>query len=448
MVLMLPKLCLLLGCAALACGAQPQKVFPYEYSQEDLPNGLRLITVPTDYANIVAVYIVVQTGSRNEVEPGHTGFAHLFEHLMFRGTQKYPPEKYNQTLNRIGASSNASTSDDLTVYHTTFSKEDLDTVLAMEADRFQHLKYAEPEFKTESLAVLGEYNKNSASPFSKLNEVMHDTAFDKHTYKHTTMGFLKDIQDMPNQYEYSLKFFDRYYRPEYTTIIVVGDVKAKAVRAMVDKYWGEWKRGSYKPEIPVEPAQNGPRTAHVDWPSPTLPIVSVGFKAPAYNDATKDRRPRWTRSRTWPSPTRPTFTRSWWYRNRRRMRIFGNAPSSVDPSLFEITARVKKAEDVDYVRDRILETVKAFQEKPVDAARLDTVRKRLRYQVALSMDNSDTIAQILSYYVALKRTPETMNALYDQYAKLTPEDVQQAAAKLLVEKGRTMVTLTGPGGAK
>ena len=159
---MIPKLCLLLGCAVLAGGAQPQKVFPYEYSQEDLPNGLRLITVPTDYANIVAAYIVVQTGSRNEVEPGLTGFAHLFEHLMFRGTAAYPPQKYNQTLNRMGAASNASTSDDFTVYHTTFSKEDLDTVLAMEADRFQHLKYAEPEFKTESLAVLGEYNKNSA----------------------------------------------------------------------------------------------------------------------------------------------------------------------------------------------------------------------------------------------------------------------------------------------
>src|SRR4029077_14378843 len=168
MVLMLTKFCLLLGCAALACGAQPQKVFPYDFSQEDLPNGLRLVTVPTDYANIVAVYIVVQTGSRNEVEPGLTGFAHLFEHLMFRGTPQYSTERYNQALNRIGAASNASTSDDLTVYHTTFSKEDLDPVMAMEADRFQHLKYAEPELKTESLAVLGEYNKKSASPFSKL----------------------------------------------------------------------------------------------------------------------------------------------------------------------------------------------------------------------------------------------------------------------------------------
>jgi zinc protease len=146
----------------------------------------------------------VQTGSRNEVEPGHTGFAHLFEHLMFRGTEKYPPEKYEEVLKHAGAASNAFTTDDFTAYHTTFSKEDLEAILMMEADRFQHLKYGEPQFKTESLAVLGEYNKNSADPANKLFEVLQDTAYDRHTYKHTTMGFLKDIQDMPNQYDYSL----------------------------------------------------------------------------------------------------------------------------------------------------------------------------------------------------------------------------------------------------
>ena len=444
---MVPKLLLLFGCAAMAFGAQPAKIFPYAYTQEDLPNGLRLVTVPTDYANIVAVYIVVQTGSRNEVEPGLTGFAHLFEHLMFRGTPQYSTERYNQTLNGIGAASNASTSDDLTVYHTTFSKEDLDPVMAMEADRFQHLKYAEPEFKTESLAVLGEYNKNSASPFSKLNEVMQDTAYDRHTYKHTTMGFLKDIQDMPNQYEYSLKFFDRYYRPEYTTIIVVGDVKAKAVRAMVDKYWGAWKRGSYHPDVPAEPPQDGARTAKVDWPSPTLPIVAVAFKGPAYNDATKETAALDALASLAFSNTSDLYQKLV-VQEQKADAISGNAPGNVDAGLFEITARVKKVDDLDYVRDQILGTVKAFQDKPVDAAKLDTVRKRLRYQVALSMDNSDTIAQILAYYVALKRTPETMNALYDQYAKLTPEDIRQAAAKYLVEKSRTIVTLTGAGGVK
>src|SRR3978361_22105 len=106
---MLAKLFTIGWCAAALPAQGPQKVFPDSYAPEELPNGLRLVTVPTDYPNIVATYIVVQTGSRNEVEPGHTGFAHLFEHLMFRGTAQYPPEKYNQTLNRFGAASNAST---------------------------------------------------------------------------------------------------------------------------------------------------------------------------------------------------------------------------------------------------------------------------------------------------------------------------------------------------
>jgi zinc protease len=444
---MLQKLLLLASAALVVCAQPARKIFPYSYTQEDLPNGLRLVTVPTDYPNIVAVYIVVATGARNEVEPGHTGFAHLFEHLMFRGTPKIPAEKYNQMLNQIGASSNASTHDDYTVYHTTFSKEDLETVMMMEGDRFQNLKFPEAEHKTESLAVLGEYNKNSASPFSKLYEVMQETAYQRHTYQHTAMGFLKDIQDMPNQYEYGLKFFDRYYRPEYTTIIVVGDVQPQAVRALTDKYWGEWKRGSYHPDVPVEPPQEGPKAKNVAWPSPTLPLLAIAFKGPAYNDSTADTAALDALAELAFSSTSDLYQKLV-VQEQKADSISGNSPGEVDPSLFVITARVKKAEDVEYVRDRILATVKEFQEKPVEAARLDRVRKRQRYQVALSMDNSDTIASILSFYVALKRSPETMNALYDQYEILRPEDVQRAAQKYLVENARTTVTLAGPGGAK
>ncbi|HEY1338353.1 MAG TPA: pitrilysin family protein [Bryobacteraceae bacterium] len=446
---MVLKTSLLTACAALAFAAQmgQQKILPYAYTQEDLPNGLRLVTVPTDFPNIVASYIVVQTGSRNEIEPGHTGFAHLFEHLMFKGTEAWPQAKYQEALDRMGAASNASTTDDFTVYYTTFSKEDLETVMKMEADRFQHLKYTEPEFKTETLAVLGEYNKNSSSPFSKLEEVMADTAFTAHTYKHTTMGFLKDIQDMPNQYEYSLKFFDRYYRPEYTTILLVGDVKPKTARDLADKYWGAWKHGEYKPTIPVEPPQEEPKTAHIDWPSPTLPVVTIGFRAPAFTDDTKDTAALAALAQLAFSPSSDLYQKLV-VQEQKVDSLGASAPFNVDPSLFDITARVKKTEDVDMVRDRILETVKEFQEKPVDAARLDAVRKRLRYSAALSMSSSDAIAAMLARFVALRRTPEAMNRLYDEYAKLTPEDVQQAASKYLVEKSRTIVTLTGPGGGK
>ncbi len=427
----------------------PQKIFPYSYSQEDLPNGLRLVTVPTEYPNIVATYIVVQAGSRNEVEPGHTGFAHLFEHLMFKGTEKYPHARYEDTLKRIGAASNAFTSNDYTCFYTVFSKEDLATVLAMEADRFQNLKYSEAEFKTESLAVLGEYNKNSSNPMARLSEVIFDTAFDRSTYKHTTMGFLKDIQDMPHQYEYSLKYFGRYYRPEYTTILVVGDVKPKPVRELVDKYWGAWKHGDYSPAIPAEPPQQGARTAHVDWPTATLPIVAIAFKGPAYDDASKDMAALDALAFLAFSASSELYQRLV-IREQKLDTLSGSAPGSVDPGLFDIIARVKQAGDMDYVRDQILAAIRTFQERPVDAARLEAVKMRLRYQAAMRMTSSDAVAQVAASYVALRRTPESMNRLYDLYARLTPEDVQNAASKYLVESARTIVTLTGPasGGAQ
>jgi zinc protease len=437
--------------AALAFAAQsPPKIFPYPYSQEDLPNGLRLVTVPTGFPDIVAVYIVVGTGSRNEVEPGHTGFAHLFEHLMFKGTEKFPAAKYDDAIRRIGAASNAFTTDDYTCFYTTFSKEDLDAVLMMEADRFQNLRYSEPEFKTEALAVLGEYNKNSSSPFRKVQEALFDAAFDASPYKHPTMGFLKDIQDMPNQYQYSLQFFDRYYRPEYTTILLAGDVKARATRLLVEKYWGGWKRGGYKPDIPAEPPQKEPRAGHVDWPVPTSPIVIIGFKAPAYDDSTRESAALDALAELAFSANSDLYQKLV-VAEQKADQLYGGVSDHIDPTLFQITARVRKQGDLDYVRDRILEAIRGFQEQPADAARLDTVRKHLRYSLAMRMESSDAIAGILASYVALRRTPETLNRQFEQYARLTPEDVQKAAAKYLVETRRTIVTLTpaaASGGAR
>jgi predicted Zn-dependent peptidase len=264
------------------------RILPFDAAERTLPNGLRVIVVPTGFPNIVSLQIPVQTGSRNEVEPGKSGFAHFFEHMMFRGTKAFPPEAYQAILTKAGARQNAFTSDDFTNYHTTFAREDLETILKVEADRFQNLDYSLEAFKTESRAVLGEYNKNSANPIQKLVEVQRENAFKVHTYRHTTMGFLKDIEDMPNQFEYSKVFFDRWYRPEYTTVIVAGDVKADEVLPLVEKYWGPWKAGTYKVDVPVEPQPSGPVVAHVPWTAPTLPWVSVAFRLPAFTEASRE----------------------------------------------------------------------------------------------------------------------------------------------------------------
>ena len=432
---------LIIGLAMPLIASQSNKIFPYKYFTDDLPNGLRVITVPTDYPNIVALYIVVGTGSRNEVEPGKSGFAHLFEHLMFRGTDKFPTAKYEDIMKKAGADSNAYTSDDRTVYNTVFSKEDLDQIMLVEADRFQNLKFPVDQFKTETKAVLGEYNKNVASPVRKLYEVARDTAYQAHTYKHTTMGFLSDIENFPNMYDYSLEFFQRYYRPEYTTIVVVGDANHENVMQLVNKYWATWQRGSYVPKIPSEPEQAKELTAKVDWPTPTLPWVMVSYKGPAYSDVEKDQATMDLISALGFSANSELYQRLV-IKEQKIDTLFSDFEDHRDPYMLSVIARVKDPKDVDYVRSEIIKTFDSFKSTSVQKAKLDAVKSNLKYSFALSMDNSEAIAAALAPYIALRRTPETLNKVYDLYGTITPNDVQAMARKYFVDRHRTVVTLS------
>lgn len=416
------------------------KVFAFDYDQYDLDNGLRLITVPLPYPHVVAAHIVVGAGSRNEVEPGKSGFAHFFEHMMFRGTPEYPPAKYEAVLQETGASSNAYTDDDRTVYHTTVTNEDLEIILAMEADRFRNLAYPLEDFRTEALAVYGEYNKDSTEPLHKMFEVLRDAAFDVHTYKHTTMGFLADIVEMPNHYDYSRQFFDRFYRPEYTTIVICGDVTPQRSRALVERHWGPWQRGGYRCEVPAEPAPAAARERRIEWQTPTLPHLLLGWRGPAYDDAKKDAPALDLISFLAFSETSDLFQKLVIDEQSVDVLWSSNA-DHVDPYLFTVLARVKDPAQVAGVRRDIEATLERFREEPVDAQRLENVKKHLRYRFALGMNNAEAVASTLAHYVSLRRTPETINRLYDVYESLTPEDVMQIARRYFVESGRTAVTL-------
>jgi zinc protease len=187
-------------CVAMA-SAQTPDILPFHATETTLANGLKVIVVPTGFPNLVSIQIPVQAGSRNEVEPGKSGFAHFFEHLMFRGTPNNPPARFRD--HEGGGRDNAGTGDDFTRYYSTFAKEDLETIVGLYADMFQHLSYAEADFKTEARAILGEYNKNSAEPLEKLFEVQRDRFYQIHTYKHTTMGFIKDIRYAEQEIAYS-----------------------------------------------------------------------------------------------------------------------------------------------------------------------------------------------------------------------------------------------------
>jgi zinc protease len=260
----------------------------------------------------VSIQIPVQTGSRNEVEPGKSGFAHFFEHLMFRGTPETPPEKYRQIMTSAGSRDNASTGDDFTRYYATFAKEDLATVLGTYADMFQNLAYSESDFKTEAQAILGEYNKNSAEPLGKLFEVQRERFFQTHTYKHTTMGFIRDIENSPN-FATTLSSSGAGYHatPPWHT----GDVTAEEV------FPPSRSTGVGRPMRPFPsrfPRSHTQLAAlmHTPWSSATLPYVSVAFPGrPLTRGARARRRSPFSARCTSARP--PSSTSVWSSRSRR-----------------------------------------------------------------------------------------------------------------------------------
>jgi zinc protease len=192
----------------------------------------------------------------------------------------------------------------------------------------------------------------------------------------------------------------------------------------------------------AEPPQEGPRTGEVKWPAATLPWVLVSYRAPAFSDTQNDSAALDALSFLAFSQSSELYQKL--VIQEQKADAFGAQNGDhVDPYLFAIFARVKKAADLDAVDQAILATVKQFAETEVDAVKLARVKENLRYKFALGLNNSEAIAGTVARFVALKRTPETINRVYDLYAGLTPGDIQRVAKKYLTERNRTTVTLVG-----
>lgn len=420
---------------------QAGKILPYPIYQHKMANGLNVVTVPFDSPGLAAFHIITRVGARNEVEPGVTGFAHFFEHMMFRGTDKYPKEKYSAALKSTGAAANANTTQDRTAYHMTGNADKLELMFELESDRFLNLNYSEHEFKTEAGAVKGEYTKNFASPYSQINEKRAETAFTTHTYSHTTMGYFKDIVDMPNQYEYSKVFFDRYYRPEFNTILVVGDVTPKQVNALAEKYFGKWQRGSYKSVVPVEPEQEETRYVHLQ--NGTIPAyLSMSFKGPAFSDTKIDMPALDVLASIVFSNTSNLYKKLVIDEQKIRF-IAGGAGDSRDPNLFTIQVSMVEKGDMAYVMAEIEKAIAKVKTQDVDAKLLAMTKSNLKYSFAMGIDTPGAIAQSLSHYIQLTGDPESINRLYALYDKVTAEDIKMVANKYFNMEHLTIATISG-----
>ena len=421
--------------------ARAAAVFPYAVHEKTLDNGLRVVVIPFDSPGTVAFHTVVRTGSRDEVEPGHSGFAHFFEHMMFRGTKRFSQEAYNDVLKRMGADSNAYTTDDYTNYHIVGPAAKLETMMDVESDRFRNLDYEEEGFKTEALAVRGEYAKNASNPLRPMIEKLRDLAFDTHTYEHTTMGFLADIEAMPGYFDYSRSFFRRFYRPDNTVLLAVGDVEPDAVFALAEKLWGPWEKGYEAADVKTEPPQVEQRRAHVDWPSPTRPHLLEGYRSPAFTTTTAETAALGVIDQLLFARSAPLYQElvvdKQWVDS-----LFASAPDNRDPYLFTISARVRKDELLPKVEAVLAEHIERLAREPVDTARLERVKSHLRYALAGHLDSPSSVGMVVSDVIGRTGRVGSINELYDRYEALTPEDVQRVAKEVFAPRNLSVVTLS------
>jgi zinc protease len=425
--------------ALAAASVSSTKAFPFAAEAHTLPNGVRVVLIPYDAPGLVAYWTLMRVGSRNEAEAGRSGYAHFFEHMMFRGTKNHSGQDYNDTMTRLGLDTNAYTDLDLTIYHLYGPAKALPTIIEYEGDRFQNLDYTEAQFKTEAGAILGEYAKSASNPEQKLVEIMQDTAFTRHTYKHTTIGFLRDIEAMPSGYEYSREFFRRYYTPDNATVIVCGDFDPKDALARIEHAYGGWK-GKLDPAVVAkEPRQMQSRRATIPWKSPTVPRLYIawhGVGASNLHDAAVQMvLAPYLFGRT--SPLYQDLVLG-------KQIVDTIVPQDGiqrDPFLFGVLLRVKDEKNLRRAELAVVQQISNLARGKVDPQRVAAIKSNVRYANIAHLDKPDSIADELAQFTALTGNLDYINDLFRAVESLRPDDLVAYTKRTLLDRNRTTVTL-------
>jgi zinc protease len=416
------------------------KGFPYPVERAKLANGLQAIVVPFDGGGQVTYYTIVRVGSRNEVEPGKSGFAHLFEHMMFRGTKRMTAEARQKLEQKLGINTNAWTSDDLTVYHMVGPTGALEQMIDLEGDRFAHTEYSKDAYATETQAVLGEYQKSASNPMLKLREAQADQAFTVHPYKHTTIGLEADVRAMPEHYEHSLDFFHRYYQPDNAIVLVVGDVTLQKVQAMLEKYYKDWNGKADPKPIPKEPEQTKEARRQVAWPQKTQPRLLIGWRdagTPAIADAATEEV-----LASYLFGEASALRKSLVIDKQLAEGVVALYDAHRDPALWSVLVIAKRAADLPAIEQEIGGAIEAVRAGKVDAALLKDVRANLRYTQLINLETVEEVANAL-LPVHLSGDPDAAGKLIDAIDKVDQKALVTFAKTYLTPERRNVVTLVG-----
>lgn len=418
---------------------------------DTISNGIKVLSLVDTSTPTAAFEVFVNAGSRDEVLPNRTGLAHIFEHLMFRGTPRFPD--YDEALIMTGAENNADTDLDRTRYFELVNAEHLGHIITVEADHFKNLNFNQTAFNNELGPVRQEREKGyDNNPRGFLFEKLQDLAYTLHTYKHSTIGTKDDIINM--KYEDATNFYNSFYRPSQIFIVVVGNFDRAKTLAMIEKeFGGNWGRKPYEgyAKGPVdEPPQEASRRAVFTWKDSVTPaLMYQGYHIPKFSVATNEfcaleltQKMLFLES----SPLNAKLTQ--------QLKIVqpdgfsGEAGRNKDPGMFYFYVTLqqgKGVKELSVVEREIERELHRLATQPVTAKELEKAKNNQIAELLFGLKSPGDYARAIGEFYIINQDPLTLNKLADCYRSVTAKEIQHAVATYLTPKNRTIVTLLPKG---
>jgi len=406
-----------------------------------LPNGLNVLFLADHKAPIATVQVFYHVGSKDE-HVGIRGVAHMFEHLMFKGSTHVPPEEHARLLKEVGGVVNAFTTEDLTAYHDTVPPSYLGFALELEAERMRNLKLFPATIDSERHVVEEEKRlRVDNDPVGKAIERFRALAFTKHPYNWTAIGTIEDLEKVtPADCQ---RFYDTYYQPNNATLIVVGDLDEQAVRALVDKHFGPIPRGPNPPRVSqTEPPQTAPRTTTMEM-EVQIPVIVGGYHIPRAADP--DVPALEVLAATLSAGESSRLNQRLVHHDHLAIAAGGVAEAMEDSGLFIVYAAYLPNRDGAKVQTELAEEVARVREAPVGADELDKAKNQLAAGFVFGLETVDGVATRLGQAQYVEGDWHRFIEGATRYLAVTAADVQRVAQKYLIDSNFTRVTLVPPG---
>lgn len=400
-----------------------------------LGNGMRVLLLEDHTAPVVCVQTWFGVGSRHE-KPGKTGIAHLFEHLMFGETEGLPHGAFDRLLEEAGAETNAATFLDWTYYHTNLPRDALELTLRLEATRMSALVLRDPQVASEKDVVANERRQRVDDDVDgAVAELLYATALTEHAYRWPTIGWMDDIKGLTTAD--CVAFYATYYAPNNATLVVVGDVSAREVLALVQQHYGPLAPSVLPFEdVHPEPPQTAERRAKVSKPTPTQK-VALGYHSPALGDF--DYPPFVLLSEILFSGRSSRMHRALV----QTLEIASDVRASVgpfrDPSLYDVFLSARgehTVEELVAAFDDVLDRVRAL---PVPISELEKVKARLELGTLQGLETVAGKAEQLGFYETVLGDPAALFDKLREYRRVTPNDLLRVARRYLVPAARTVI---------